>query len=317
MPVLKDESDVVGRAQLQEKVEQDNRLAAAKEELINKWMVETKFTPATYNAKDLIAYTDSSLKKGEALTAYKSITKSTVLFSFAKQKITVADWFQYNKNIREMEPYEQHDYGVALKQFKKASCDKYYRTHIEDYYKPIGAQLKEFNEANLLFSVMDKHVWSKASEDSTGLENYYKQHKDQYKWQPGVSALVVSSTSKEALDSIAVALKQNAADWHAIIEPYSEMVTADSSRFEEGQLPVKQNVPMQKGFISTPEQNESGDAYTLVYVFNVFSQPGQRSFDDARGMVINDYQQVLEQKWLAELKKKYPVKINDAVVKTL
>lgn len=317
IPVPKDETDVVGRAQLQEKVEQDNRLAAAREELIKKWMIETKFTPGTYNAKDLNAYTDSSLKKGKPLMAYKSITPSTVLFSFQKEKITAAQWFQYNKDIREMTPYEQHDYGAAMKQFIKSSCDKYYRSHIEDFYKPIGAQLKEFNEANLLFSVMDKHVWSKASEDSTGLENYYKQHKDQYKWQPGVSALVVSSTSKEALDSIAVALKQNAADWHAIIQPYSEMVTADSSRFEEGQLPVKQNVPMQKGFISSPEQNESGDAYTLVYVFNVFSQPGQRSFDEARGMVINDYQQVLEQKWLAELKKKYPVKINNEVVKTL
>lgn len=317
IPVVKDENDVVGRAQLQEKVEQDNRLAAAREELIKKWMVDTKFTQGTYSAKDLAAYTDSSLKKGKALAAYKSITVSTVLFSFAKEKVTAAKWVDYNKNLREMTPYEQHDYAAAMKQFIKVSCDKYYRSHIEEYYKPIAAQLKEFNEANLLFSVMDKHVWSKASEDSLGLENYYKQHKDQYKWQPGVSALVVSSTSKDALDSIAAALKQNAKDWHNILEPYNEMATADSSRFEDGQLPVKQNVPMKKGFLSTPEQNETGDAYTLVYVFDVFTQPGQRSFDDARGMVINDYQQVLEQKWITELKKKYPVKINDAVAKAL
>jgi peptidyl-prolyl cis-trans isomerase SurA len=98
---------------------------------------------------------------------------------------------------------------------------------------------------------------------------------------------------------------------------YNEMAMADSSRFEDGQLPVRQTVPMQKGFLSTPEKNETGDAYTLVYVFDIFSQPGQRSFEDARGMVINDYQQVLEEKWIKELKKKYPVKINEAVVKTL
>ena len=74
---------------------------------------------------------------------------------------------------------------------------------------------------------------------------------------------------------------------------------------------------MQKGFMSKPELNDAGDAYTLVYVFDVFPNVEPRSFDDARGLVINDYQQVLEQKWITELKKKYPVKINDAVAKNL
>ncbi|QEC68603.1 hypothetical protein FRZ67_15275 [Panacibacter ginsenosidivorans] len=317
IPVNKDENDVVGKAKLQEKIEQDNRLTASREALIQKWMQLTKYTPGSYNAKDLAAYTDSSLKKGKPLPLYKNINPNTVIFSFAKEKITAEKWFKYNKDLREMSPYEQYNYETLMKQFIKASCDKYYRAHIEEYYQPIGAQLKEFNEANLLFSVMDKHVWSKAAEDSVGLKNYYNQHKQQYKWQPGVSALVVSSASKDAIDSMAAALKQNAKDWHTIVAAYSEMATTDSSRFEDGQLPLKQNVPMLKGFISTPEQNETGDAYTLVYVFDVFNQPGQRSFEDARGMVINDYQQVLEEKWIAELKKKYPVKINDTVAKNL
>jgi len=317
IPVNKDENDVVSRAQLQDKIEQDNRLAVSRDALIQKWMQVTKYQPGVYNSKDLAAYTDSSLKTGKALPLYKNITPNTVLFSFAKEKITADKWFQYNKDLREMAPYEQYNHETLMKQFAKTSCDKYYRAHIEEYYQPIGGQLKEFNEANLLFSVMDKHVWSKAAEDSVGLKNYYNLHAAQYKWQPGVSALVVSSASKDAIDSIASAMKQNAKDWRTIAAAYNEMIMADSSRFEDGQLPVKQAVPMQKGFISTPEQNETGDAHTLVYVFDVFNQPGQRSFEDARGMVINDYQQVLEEKWIKELKKKYPVKINEAVAKTL
>ncbi|MEP6844727.1 MAG: peptidylprolyl isomerase [Panacibacter sp.] len=316
-PVNKDENDVISRAQLQEKIEQDNRLAIARDELTQKWMQVTKYTTGTYNTKDLNVYTDSSLKKGKALVLYKNINPGTVIFSFAKEKITAEKWVKYNKDLREMGPYEQYTHEAIMKQFVKASCDKYYRAHIEEYYQPIGGQLIEFNEANLLFSVMDKHVWSKAAEDSVGLKNYFNLHKEQYKWQPGVSALVVSSASKDMIDSVASALKQNAKDWHTIVDAYNDQVMADSSRFEDGQLPLKQTVPMQKGFLSKPEQNETADAYTLVYVFDVFNQEGQRSFDDARGMVINDYQQVLEQKWIAELKKKYPIKINDAVVKTL
>ncbi|MBG9375985.1 peptidylprolyl isomerase [Panacibacter sp. DH6] len=317
MPVNKDESDVMARARLQERVEQDNRLSIARDALIEKWKKQIKYTPATYNAKDLAAYIDSSLKKGRALTAFKGITPNTILFSFAKERISADKWFQYNKDIREMAPYDQHNPDVLMNQFVKTSADKYYRAHIEEFHPPVAAQLKEFNEANLLFSVMDKHVWSRAAEDSVGLKNYYNQHKDQYKWQPGVSAVIFSSSSKEVIDGIAGAMARNAKDWRAIAEPYSEMATADSSRFEDGQLPLKQPVPMQKGYLSKPEQNETGDTYTLVYVFDVFKDPGQRSFDEARGMVINDYQQVLEQKWITELKKKYPVKMNDAIVNTL
>jgi len=169
---------------LQEKIEQDNRLTVVRESLIQKWMQVTKYTAGNYNAKDLATYTDSSLKKGKALPLYKNINPNTVLFSFAKEKITAEKWVKYNKDLREMGPYEQYNYETLMKQFVKSSCDKYYRAHIEEYYQPIGGQLKEFNEANLLFSVMDKHVWSKAAEDSVGLKNYYNQHKEQYKWQP-------------------------------------------------------------------------------------------------------------------------------------
>jgi peptidyl-prolyl cis-trans isomerase SurA len=317
-PVVTDENDVINRAHLQEMIEKDERLSIAKDALVEKWMKQTKYTPATYNTKDIWAYTDSSLKKGKAVSLYKNITPQTALFSFAKQKVTVNDWIQYNLQGSEANGAPVNsDYSAAMKQFTKTSCGNYFRSHIEDYYPPIALQVQEFNEANLLFAVMDKHVWSKAAQDSVGLKNYYEQHKQQYTWQPGVSALVVSSGSKDIIDSIALQLKNNAGAWRTIVSKYNNTAVADSSRFESGQLPVKQEVPMQKGFISQPELNDAGDAYTLVYVFDVYKNVEPRSFDDARGLVINDYQQVLEQKWITELKKKYPVKVNDEVAKNL
>lgn len=318
IPVSKDESDVVTRAHFQEMVEQDHRLSAAKDRLAEKWMQQTKYAAAAYNSKDLWAFTDSVINQGKTISSYKGITEQTVLFSFAKQKITVADWFRFYMQAKQTGAvFAQKGYEAIMKEFVKNSCSNYYRTHIEEYYPPIAAQVQEFNEANLLFAVMDKHVWSKASEDTTGLKTYYLQHKDQYMWQPGVSALVVSSSSKELIDSVAAQLKNNPSSWRNIAGKFGNEAVADSSRFENGQLPVKQEVPMQKGFVSQPEQNETGDAYTLVCVLDVHNNVEPRSFDDARGLVINDYQQVLEQKWIAELKKKYPVKVNDAVAKNL
>jgi len=51
----------------------------------------------------------------------------------------------------------------------------------------------------------------------------------------------------------------------------------------------------------------------LESLINQVARSSIRSFEDAKGWVIGDYQEVLEEKWIAMLKKKYPIKINDAV----
>jgi hypothetical protein len=38
----------------------------------------------------------------------------------------------------------------------------------------------------------------------------------------------------------------------------------------------------------------------------------QRSFDEAKGQVMTDYQQMLEDRWISDLKKKYPVRLNQS-----
>jgi peptidyl-prolyl cis-trans isomerase SurA len=47
----------------------------------------------------------------------------------------------------------------------------------------------------------------------------------------------------------------------------------------------------------------------------MYNTEDQRSYDEAKGLVINDYQLLLEERWINQLKKKYPVKVNEAVVK--
>ncbi len=315
VPIPVKEDDVVSFADMQQKVQGDDRLSIAKNNLIQKWMVLTKYKKGVYNEDDLWKYTDTALA-GKNEKAFKNINGGTIVFSFAKQNITVADWIKYVKSVRQLGGVQKQYYAL-LQDLIKESCNDYYRSHIEDYNTSISDQVKEFNEANMLFAVMDKHVWSKASQDSTALLQYYLTHKDKYIWAPGLSALVVTASNKTIIDSIALNVKAAPANWRNITGAYTNMVSADSNRYENGQLPVKQAVPMQQGFASMPEKNETGDSYTFVYVFNTYPQPAPRSFDDAKGMAINDYQQVLEDEWVAGLKKKYPVKVNEEVFKSI
>ena len=62
--------------------------------------------------------------------------------------------------------------------------------------------------------------------------------------------------------------------------------------------------------------NRQDSTVTFTYIQKYLPIP-RPEFEDARGLVINDYQALLEEKWIAQLKKKYPVVVNEAVVKSL
>jgi len=320
IPPITDESDVESAAYLQEQIKKDGRLDVAKQKMIPRWLALTHFKAQPYNQADLWAYSDSALKMDEDTmpALYKGIKPSTTLFEFEKKKTTVSEWIAYLRFMQgTTQATPQGRYEKMMRDFTNGSCEGYYKEHIEDFAPSIKEQLKEFNDANMLFFVMDKHVWSKAPEDTAGLNQYYKEHADQYKWNKSLSAVVISGPDKSVITEIAARVKEHPADWRNIITPYGSTIYADSSRFEADQLPVKQSLKFEKDFQTDPEANDAGDAFTFVHVMQIFPQPEPRSFEEARGLVINDYQQQLEQQWVDELKKKYPVKVNDAVLKTI
>lgn len=56
----------------------------------------------------------------------------------------------------------------------------------------------------------------------------------------------------------------------------------------------------------------------IIYIdINDIKEPRLKQYDEARGFVITDYQKVLEEEWLKELKKKYPVQIKQEQVEKL
>ncbi len=71
------------------------------------------------------------------------------------------------------------------------------------------------------------------------------------------------------------------------------------------------------GEFTSFSSNPTDNTVTFALIQKTYDGQSQRSFKDAKGFVINDYQAYLEEKWVAELKKKYPVKINQAVLKAL
>lgn len=194
---------------------------------------------------------------------------------------------------------------------------EYYRRHLEKYNKEFATQIKEFREGNLLFGVMQKKVWDAAVADSAALRDYYNVNKSKYNWEMSADAVIVTCADPSDLDSTQFNIKRNPASWREIAEKSNGMIQADSGRFELSQIPVIDRTNFTDGLITDPVTNEQDSSKTFAYIIRLHSEKEPKGFEDAKGAVINDYQVYLEEQWIADLKKKYPIKVNKKVFRTL
>lgn len=248
----------------------------------------------------------------------KRISQDTIKYNLAElnaeikelvlqdERVSVAKKFFIEKSIG------KHGLTAAEKD-KEAYISK----RLQDYSPAYAAQINDFKDGNLLFEIMDKKIWSKASNDLSALKSFHASRKEKYQWKNSVIAFSITTQNKD----IATAIKSDL-DNHKSIESikklYSEVAFIDSARQEANVLLGVGQANAKAGFISEIFSNDAEGTFSFSYVLKVNNDPSVMEFEEARIQVINDYQQMLEDKWINELKKKYPISINQSVLnKTL
>ncbi|MBS4063775.1 MAG: peptidylprolyl isomerase [Chitinophagaceae bacterium] len=288
-------------------------LAKAKEEMKK----QCGYKPLPYNAEQLWTLTDTMLKAKDYVSFFKA-NRQKPLFQLTGKTISVTDWLQYAKSQPGLNAANgRSSYASLMKQFTDATVEQYYKDRMEQMNDEFKYQVKEFTEGSLLFEMMERTIWSKAPADSTGLLKYYNANKSKYKWQPSVSAVLFNCADTAVANEALRQMKANPADWKQIMDNLGGRALADSGRFEYNQLPVAPGTELKPGMFTAVETNVNDGSSSFCYIIQQFPGDDQRSFEEAKGLVINDYQLLLEEQWINQLKKKYPVKVNEAVVKGL
>jgi peptidyl-prolyl cis-trans isomerase SurA len=165
--------------------------------------------------------------------------------------------------------------------------------------------LKEYHEGILLFDIMEKEVWNKASEDTSGLRAYFEANRHRYQVAERVKAEIYAASSKEVLGPLYQYLIENDSV-RAISYAANQRIRREFGKFQWQDRDVLQLVPRYPGVHAAEKEG----MYYLVRILE-FIPPDTLSFDEARMAVVSDYQQDLENRWVEELKKKYPVAVHE------
>ena len=316
-PISADKNDANVLFDLKQKVLQDQRIEAAKEKFSKEIISQIGFTKNTaVKDADIYRFADTVAANPSITNVTKFPISNKTIFSFKNAKYTGADWLNFIKDYKRSELYKGENNVALMNRFVSISALEYYRRHLEEYNEAFRFQMAEFKEGNMLFEVMERHVWGNAAYDSLGLLKQYNSNKGKYLWAPSASIIIFNCNNKAAADKAAADVKAGK-DWKKIVVDADNTIQADSGRYEISQVALAEGTVPAAGLITAPSVNTIDGTASFVKILQLYPANQQRSFEEARGLVINDYQSVLEDKWITELKKKYPVKVNDAVFNTL
>ena len=314
VPVIADPKNKANMEELKSKLNSSDRMQAAKNGVIEKALKQIPVKKFSYSDKELMILSDSLLDN-KPLISPVTVTKNTNLFSIGDQTYTVDDYITYAQTWRYKadgtgaKPYKQ-----VMDEFMHHQAEQYYRSHLEDFNPDFRRQMEEFKDGNLFFEIMQREIWGKAQNDTAALEAYYAQNKTRYNWKKSADAVVFFCNDEASEKALYDQVKKNPSGWKPASDALAEKVVADSSRYELEQIPnTGGTAVMQAGMVTSPVKNKTDGSVSFAYILKTYPANMPRNYSEAKGLVISDYQVELEKTWVAELKKKYPVKIDEKV----
>jgi peptidyl-prolyl cis-trans isomerase SurA len=181
-----------------------------------------------------------------------------------------------------------------------------------------GRLVKEFRDGNLLYELMGEKVWNKAMQDTLGLQAFYEKNQQNYLWPQRLDAAIISAPNTEIVDEIRQKIAAGE-DAKTLEKTLKEKGGTKNMRIDSDLYPKEQNKIIDKiewkvGLSENVKNNDGSISFVQVYSI---VEPSPKQLSEARGYVIADYQTELEKAWIVDLRKKYPVNIDNAVLKTL
>lgn len=304
-------------AELQTKVKRDSRSklinSALLKKLVSKYDVEMDAKSYTYFESIL---NDDYFN--QAWNAPDDFNSGETLITIRNTTITYKDFL--NHLIKNQRKYYRRkaDKKVLVKTeldaFYEDKVLRYHEDNLEFENEELAFVLKEYRDGLLLFDLMENEVWNAASKDSIGLQNFYDNHKANYIWKDRVDAVILSSASKSTIEQVKSELAKGISEENILEnmntnDDLNVISTADV--FEKGNQALPEGFEFTEGVSKIYKHN---DAFHVLKV-NAVMPSTNKTLEEAKGRVVSDYQNYIEENWVKGLNERFEVKIDNSVLK--
>lgn len=179
--------------------------------------------------------------------------------------------------------------------------------------------IREYHDGLLLYEISNRVVWDKAAKDEKGLETYFKKNKKKYYWdEPRYKGMVYHVKQKDDVEAVRDCVKGVPFDkWAEKLRSTFNNDSVLRIRVEKGIFKKGDNAFIDKMVFKKDTVVNQLKNYPIDAVYGKLLKRKPDSYEDVRGLVTADYQDMLERQWVAELRKKYPVEVYYDKLKTV
>lgn len=299
------------RAELENKVSKDERSRLITASLNDKLHKKYKIKRNDKMYKSVSAAVTDAIYKNEWETPDLKGFSGT-LVTIDKKNVSGADFLTYVLAQQKSGVTEKPVSKLVDKLYTKfvdEQLSQYYNDNLENEFPEFAAVMDEYRDGLLLFDLMEKEIWERSKTDTVGLKNFYEANKLKYQWKNRLDVIIASSTSQDVIKQAQKLLKEDKTP-DFIKEKLNTKdkvnIMTTAGVFEEGSDALPKAIKFETGI---SEVIKDGDYYFVAKVNKVLPA-GPKTLDEAKGRVVNDYQEYLEKNWVKDLKSEFALKVN-------
>jgi peptidyl-prolyl cis-trans isomerase SurA len=308
------------KSDLEKKVFNDVRSKKLNDFFVEKIMKENNFREYKENIKPVVAMIDENIYEGSwDATIAEHLIDPVISFgdkNYFQNELAlfVARQKKINKNLTITELV-----NTIYDDFVKTKAIDFEKGRLESKYPDFRNLMKEYHDGILLFNLTDDMVWNKAVKDTAGLLAFYEKNKQQYMWNDRADISIYSFENKSLTNKIVAEAKKRSKS-KISADKFNKTICGNDSvkcvnvkdlKIEKEDIKKYAGLSWKKDAHIVNEKDTKNE----VIVVNNLLPPQVKKLDEARGIITADYQTYLENKWIASLREKYKVTVDEEVLK--